>query len=136
MNRFVMTEGGRDHELQIVSARIAFTSPEGADPVCKVQVVASHPDLPDDNAVLWFAALKGVRGPAFSLREEVIGLDVGGFHLCEDSALEDVKLDLHLDQQQWRLELSCALFSMGWDSNRFKVSADLELCDDVASGSD
>jgi hypothetical protein len=41
-----------------------------------------------------------------------------------------VKLDLHLDQQQWRLELSCALFSMGWDSQRFKVSTDLELCED------
>ena len=44
MNRFEMTEAGRDIELQIVSARIAFMSPEGADPVCKVQVIASHPD--------------------------------------------------------------------------------------------
>ena len=53
-----------------------------------------------------------------------------GFHLFEDQALEDVKLDLHLVQQKWRLELTCALFSMGWDPKRFKVSADLELCDD------
>src|SRR5687767_12629703 len=100
MNRFVMTEAGRDHELQIISARIAFVSPEGADPVCKVKVIASHPDIPDEDAVLWFAALKGVRGPTFSLREDVVELRDGGFHLFEDSALEDVKLDLHLDQQQ------------------------------------
>jgi hypothetical protein len=133
MNRFVMTEDGRDIELQIVSARIAFASADGADPVCKVQIIASHPNLPE-NAVLWFAALKGVRGPAFSLREEVLERADAGFHLFEDSGLEDVKLDLHLDQQQWRLELTCALFSMGWDSQRFKVSADLELCDDIEAG--
>ena len=124
MNRFVMTEGGRDIELQIVSARIAFV-----DSVCKIQIIASHPDLPED-AVLWFNALQGVRGPTFALREDVMESGAG-FHLFEDQALEDVKLDLHLDQQQWRLELTCALLSMGWDSQRFKVSADLELCDDL-----
>lgn len=129
MNRFVMTEAGRDHEFQIVSARIAFVSPEGADPVCKIQAIASHPDLPDEHAVLWFAAVKEVRGPKYSLREDVIESGAG-FYLFEHSALEDVKLDLHLEQQQWRLELSCALFSMGWDSKRFKVNTVLELCDD------
>jgi hypothetical protein len=124
-----MTESGRDIELQIVSARIAFVNSGGAAPVCKVQVIASHPDLPED-AVLWFKALKGVRGPTFSLREEVMESGAG-FHLFEDQALEDVKLDLNLDQQKWGLELTCALLSMGWDPKRFKVSADLELCDDV-----
>lgn len=129
MNRFVMTESGRDNEFQIVSAQIAFVSREGADPVCKVRVIASHPELPQD-AILWFDALKGVRGPTFSLREEVMGSGAG-FELFEYSALEDVKVDLHLNQQQWRLELTCALFSMGWDSQRFQVSTNLELCDDI-----
>jgi len=124
-----MTESGRDIELQIISARIAFVNSGGADPVCKVQVLASHPDLPED-AVLWFNALKGVRGPTFSLREDVMESGAG-FHLFEDQALEDVKLDLHLDRQKWHLDLRCALFSMGWDRTRFKVSADLELCDDL-----
>jgi hypothetical protein len=124
-----MTESGRDIQLQVASARIAFVNPEGADPVCKVQVIASHPDLPEE-AVLWFNALKGVRGPTFSLREDVMESGAG-FHLFEDQALEDVKLDLRLDQHKWRLELTCALFSMGWDSKRFKVSADLEPCDDL-----
>jgi hypothetical protein len=123
-----MTEAGRDIELTIVSARIAFVNPDAPDATCKIQVIASHPDLPE-NAVLWFNPLKGVRAPAFSLQQDVLESGAG-FHLFEDSALEDVKLDLHLHQQQWRLELTCALLSMGWDSQRFKVSADLELCDD------
>jgi hypothetical protein len=131
MNRFVMTESGRDNELRIVSARIAFVESGGADPVCNIRAISSHPDLPED-AVLWFDALKGVRGPTFSLREEVMESGAG-FHLFEDQALEDVKLDLHLDQQKWHLELTCALFSMGWDSQRFRVSADLEQCDDLGS---
>src|SRR5262245_41394576 len=129
MSRFVMTEAGRDIELQIVSARVAFLNSVGAEPVCKVQVVASHPDLPEI-AVLWFGALHGFRGPTFSLREAGVESGPAVFELFEHSALEDVKLDMHLDQQQWRLELSCALFSMGWDSQRFEVSTDLELCAD------
>src|SRR5687768_12556547 len=107
MNQFVMTESGRDIEFQIASAQIAFVNSGGADPVCKVQVIASHPDLPEE-AVLWFNALKGVRGPTFSLREDVMESGAG-FHLFEDQALEDVKLDLRLDQHKWRLELTCAL---------------------------
>src|SRR3712207_1726105 len=108
MNQFIMTEAGRDIELQVVSARIAFVDTGDTGPVCKIQVIASHPDLPE-NAILWFNALKGVSGPTFSLREEVMESGAG-FHLFEDQALEDVKLDLHLAQQKWRLELTCALF--------------------------
>jgi hypothetical protein len=129
MNQFIVTESGRDIELQIVSARIAFVGPGGADPVCKVQVIASHSDLPEE-AVLWFNALRGVRGPTFSLRADVMESGAG-FRLFEDQALEDVKLDLHLDQQRWCLELTCALFSMGWDPKRINVNADLELCGDL-----
>ena len=129
MNQFVMNESGRDVELRIVSARIAFVSPVEADPVCQVQVIASHPDLPE-NAVVWFNALRGVRGPTLSLQEDVMESGAG-FHLFEDQALESVKLDLKLEQQTWRLELTCALFSMGWEPTRIKVSTDLQLCDSL-----
>ena len=134
MNRFVMNESGRDVAFRIVSARIAFEGSRDADPVCQVRVVASRPKLPED-AVLWFDALRGVRGPTFSLREDVLERGAG-FHLGEDQALEDVKLDLRLDGQTWHLDVTCALLSMGWEPTRIAVSADLELCErlDPAGG--
>jgi hypothetical protein len=129
MNRFVMTEAGREIDFKIVSAQIAFQDAEGGEPACKIQVIAAHPDL-DENAVLWFGPLKGVRGPKFSLHEEVMERG-GGFHLFEDSALENVHLELRLEKQGWRLDVTCALFSMGWESQSFKVSTDLKLCDEI-----
>lgn len=127
MNRFVMTEEGRDHVFKNVSAQMAFTNPDGAERSCKIQVIATHPVLPRD-AVLWFKSLKGVRGSTYSLHEEVIESDAG-FYLFDHHTLESVKLDLRLEKQCWRLELTCALFSMGATSQEFKVSTDLELCD-------
>jgi hypothetical protein len=123
-----MTEAGRDIALKIESARIAFTGKVGNERSCKVQVIASHRKLPED-AVLWFASLEGVSGSTFSLQAELIESGAG-FYLCEHQALQNVKLELCLENDSWRLELSCELFSMGWDPNTIRVRTALELCED------
>jgi hypothetical protein len=135
MNQFVMTENGRDVAFTITSARIAFNG-KGEDGTCKIEVTASHPEIPDD-AVLWFASVKGRRDSDFSFQAEVIDWtdaathpSKAGFYLYEHSALEDVNLEVRQEAERWRLELTCALLSMGWDPNKIRASTDLELSDD------
>ena len=76
-----------------------------------------------------FAALEGVSGPTFAFQSELIESGAG-FYLYEHQALQNVKLELRLENNRWRLDLTCELFSMGWDPTTIKVRTALALCDD------